>query len=265
MEPDSPDRVRRLEAQIRQLEAELAQTHARIAGLEQGWEQWLNLISHDFRGPLTLILGYTQTLLQHLPDDGSRDQERHDLQAAVNAAQRLDKMVGDTVDAARLEARLLTLAPTEVDLALIVREQIRRANRRYPGRSIHSSISTSLPRAFADARRAGHIVATLLSNAVLFSPETSPVTVTVRQAGQQIVVYVADGGVGLTESEKARVFEKFYRPERARHARREGLGLSLLVAEQLTRRQGGRLWVESPGADQGSTFFLTLPVMTSGE
>ncbi|MGH2459758.1 MAG: histidine kinase dimerization/phospho-acceptor domain-containing protein, partial [Chloroflexota bacterium] len=105
---DSPEDARHLEARIARLEAELAEREGRISILEQYWEQWLRLISHDLRGPLTLMLGYSQSMLQSLPDGPGREHERHDLGAAVSAAHRLDKMIGQVVDAARLETHLLT-------------------------------------------------------------------------------------------------------------------------------------------------------------
>lgn len=228
--------------------------------MERHWEQWLKLISHDFRGPLTLILGYVQTVLQHLPPGAAYEQDRRDLEAAMNASQRLDKMVGQIVDAARLEANLLTLTLTDVDVASIVREQIRKAHRRYPERTIRANIPDDLPRVIGDSRRIGQIVATLLSNAIVFSPATSVVAVLVRRIGDTVDLAVADQGVGFTDAEKERLFEKFYRHERAQAARREGLGLSLLVAENLARILNGRLWAESPGPERGSTFHLSLQI-----
>ncbi len=228
--------------------------------MERQWEQWLKLISHDFRGPLTLILGYLQTVLQHLPSGTGYDQDRRELEAAINASQRLDKMVGEIVDAARLEANLLTITPVAVDVAPIVRDQIKKAHRRYPGRTIRASIADGLPHVAGDGRRIGQIVATLLSNAIVFSPATSEVAVSVGRVADTVEVTVADQGVGLTRSEKERVFEKFFRHERAQAVRREGLGLSLRVAESLARIQNGRLWVESPGPERGSTFHLNLPI-----
>ena len=245
---------------IQSLEVELAESRGRVADMEQSWEQWLSLISHDLRGPLTLILGYVQTVLQHLPDEKAHDQDRHDLDAAINAALRLDKMISEIVDAARIEAHLLTLTPTEIELPPIVRHQVQKAQRRYPGRRIRVSIPDELPVLFADGRRVGQIIATFLSNAILFSSQTSPVTVSVTRSADHVGVAVADDGLGLTEAEKQHLFEKFYRHERAREVRREGLGLSLLVAKHLAMRLHGQLWVESHGPDRGSTFYLSLPI-----
>src|SRR5579884_3011160 len=236
------NRVQQLEARIHELEAELAQSNARVAELEKRWEQWLKLISHDFRGPLTLMLGYTQTLLHSLPAGASRERDRHDLKSAVHAAQRLEKMIGEIVDAARLEANLVTPVLTEIDLGALVRDQIQKARRRYPGRSIVTDIPDTLPLVTGDVRRIGQIIATLLSNAILFSPATTPVTISIQCDAHEAQVSVSDQGIGLTDEEKCHLYERFYRQERARDVRREGLGLSLLVAAQFAEMLDGHLW-----------------------
>jgi two-component system OmpR family sensor kinase len=262
LERDSSQGLRQLEARIQSLESELAERRQQIEDLESSWEQWLKLISHDFRGPLTLVLGYVQAVLHHLPPGPSFEQDRRDLMAAINATQRLDKMVGQIVDAARLEAHILPLTPTEVDVVPIVREQIRKARRRYPDRMIRVSVPNVVPTVVGDARRLGQMIGSLLSNAVLFSPPTTDVSVSVSRVDDMVEIAVADQGIGLTEDEKQHLFEKFYRPERAQSVRREGLGLSLLVVAGIAEMLNGQLRVESPGPDRGSTFHLRLPVAT---
>lgn len=260
--PESMDSERSLQARVQQLEAELARSQARVAELEGHWEAWLRLISHDLRGPLTLMLGYTQTVLHNLPDDPTRAHERSHLQAAITAAQRLDKMVSEVVDAARLEARLISLTRSAIDLAAILADQVRKVRRRYPGRTVVSDIPSDLPPVDGDGRQIAQIIATLLSNAMLFSPTDTPIRVSVRSVGgREVTVAVVDQGIGLTEEERRHLFEQFYRPERARQVRREGLGLSLSIAAQLAELHGGRLWAESPGPDRGTTFYLALPIV----
>ena len=258
---DLVNTIRQLNQRIDDLESRLAVSQARVTELQNHWETWLRLISHDLRGPLTLMIGYTQNVLPSLPNQMT--QERHELTAAVGAGQRLDKMIGEIVDAARLEAGLIVLNVTTVDIAAILRHQIQKARRRYPGRSIRASIPERLPLIRTDAKRTGQIFLDLLSNAILFSSSEATVSVSVKHAARQVIIGVSDQGIGLTEGEKAQLFESFYRPERARDVRREGLGLSLMVSEQIARLLDGRLWVESDGANQGATFYVAFPVATT--
>ena len=77
---------------------------------------------------------------------------------------------------------------------------------------------------------------------------------------ERLVLRVADHGVGITADEMPHLFEKYYRPERLRHLRREGLGLSLAIARAIADNLGASLWAESPGAERGATFYLSLPL-----
>ena len=99
-----------------------------------------------------------------------------------------------------------------------------------------------------------------MSNAIVFSAPTEPIRVQVRRREGDVVVSVADRGVGLTDAEREHLFEKHFRPERYRESRREGLGLSLWIGRQVVDLHHGRLWVESPGANLGATFHLALPI-----
>lgn len=257
---DQINRITDLEAKIRRLEAENAEYRARLAQLDDLWDTWLRTVSHDLRTPLTLILGYTQTMLIRLRSNPDAEQSRHDLEATANAAYRLEKMVSEVVDAARLETGRLQVNLQDIDPVALVRDQVRRANRRYPGASIRTSIPDNVPLITGDVRRASQIIAALLSNAVVFSPPKAPILVSIRGRSDFLDVAITDQGAGLTAEDHARLFDRAYRPERLREARREGLGLSLMIAKQITSLMGASLTAESPGPNEGSTFHLQFPI-----
>ena len=257
---DQINRITDLEAKIRRLEAENAAYRARLAQLDDRWDTWLRTVSHDLRTPLTLILGYTQTMLIRLRSNPDAEQSRHDLEATANAAYRLEKMVSEVVDAARLETGRLQVNLQDIDLVALVRDQVRRANRRYPGASIRTSIPDNVPLITGDVLRASQIIAALLSNAVVFSPPKASILVSIRGRGDFLDLAITDQGAGLTAEDHARLFDRAYRPERLREARREGLGLSLLIAKQVTSLMGASLTAASPGPNEGSTFHLQFPI-----
>jgi signal transduction histidine kinase len=169
-------------------------------------------------------------------------------------------MLGQVVDGARLEARRLALNPQPIDVGVVVKEEARKARRVYKDNSIRTDIPDSLPLVVADGRRVAQIIATLLSNAAVFSPASSTIRATARHRGERVVLAVADHGLGLSEEERHDVFQKYFQTERSRAVRREGFGVSLAIAKALATELGGDLWVESPGPDRGSTFFFGLPV-----
>jgi signal transduction histidine kinase len=248
---------------LREVEAELAETRARLIELERQWQGWLSIISHDLRGPLTVILGHSDNLLQAA--GAASDEQKRAVCAIANAARRLDKMIGQVVDGARLDLGCLTFHPEEVDLAAIVLAEVRRARQRYPEASIHTDLSPDLPAILADRRRVGQIVGTLLSNAALFSPARATIRARLRRRGDDLVLTVTDQGAGVAPEEQAYLFERFFRPERLREVGREGLGLSLWIARRLAEAMGVRVEGQCAVGGQGATFALSLPLHRTAE
>lgn len=254
--------IETLQARVRELEQELRESQAESAELRRQWASWLALISHDLRGPLTLVLGYAQNLLRRLPSPVKEDDRaRRELESIISGARRVDKMIGQVVDAARLEAGLLTYDQRDVDLSALVGDEARKACRLYPEHPVNVSLDDSLPLVYADTRRASQIVASLLSNAALYSRPGKPIEVSARVEEERVVVVVGDHGLGLTDAEHRHLFEKAEPNERTHDVRREGLGLSLSISRQLARGMGGDLWAESDGVDQGSSFYVAFPLL----
>ena len=115
-----------------------------------------------------------------------------------------------------------------------------------------------LPTVTADPERIERVVANLLGNALKYSPPGKEVVVHVATDREGVVVSVVDRGVGILAEDLPRVFDRFYRAAKGRTT--EGLGLGLYIARLVVEAHGGRIWVESPGPDQGSRFSFTLPL-----
>ena len=122
---------------------------------------------------------------------------------------------------------------------------------------IVTDISPDLPPVAADYDRLERIILNLLSNALKYSPDGSPVTIRAHRQENTIVIAIADQGSGIPPEEQAHIFDRFYRVKAERKA--EGIGLGLYITRLLVEAHGGRIWVESqPG--QGSVFSFTLPI-----
>lgn len=251
-------RIGELEARVALLEAELAAAEERNRLLQERWGAWISLISHDLRGPLTLILGHAENIQYRLNKGTEAESDRRGLIAIVGAARRLNKMLGQVVDGARLEIGALATQPREIDLVALVDDEVRRFRRAHPGRAVRVSLPDSLPYAFGDPRRVAAIFGSLLSNAVTFSPNGGKIAVDVVASGESIVIRVCDSGIGLELEEIPHLFERFYRPERARNLPREGLGMSLAIARDVVQSFGGDLTAESLGPNLGTCFTLQL-------
>ena len=262
-EPESnlaADEAENSELRVRALEHQLQERGRELARLRDQWEAWLSLLSHDTRTPLTVILGYAENVLAQLPHSDADDAPNRQLQAIAVGARRLNNMISQIVDGARLDAGLLEVRPRPVDLVGMIKTELRRARQAYPEQDFHSDLPGSLPQVVADAGRVAQVISSFLSNAATYSPPGSEIRVSARHRGQQVVISVSDPGHGLASEELTRVFERGFQSDRPPEARREGLGFSLAIAKRSAELLGEEVWASSPGPGHGATFNLALPV-----
>ena len=232
-------------------------TFTDITGVQQLRRQheiYLQTISHDLRIPLTVIQGHAE-LLQETCREEETGPAAH-LEAIVQAGERMNRMIEDLVEAARLEGGILTLQQEKLDLREHLQGILDRSFMEAEAKRIHL-IAAELPLVQADPDRLERIVINLLSNALKYSPPGSPVRVEAAAAGGEIVLTVADQGEGIAEEDLPHIFERFYRTRN--HRRPDSVGLGLFITRMLVQAHGGRIWVES-SAGGGSTFFFTLPI-----
>jgi len=221
-------------------------------------EEEIKLISHDLRAPLTIILGQAQ-MLTRLLDTGSVEAARRACDAIIRGTRRMNALIQDLVDAARLEARPVQLRPEPVNLASFAGDLTAHLAGVLPAERIRVETAPSLPLVSADPARLERILANLLSNALKYSPPESQITVRVQPGSPgEALVSVADLGIGIAADELPRLFQRFYRTRETGST--EGLGLGLYITRKLVEAHGGRIWAESPGPGQGATFYFTLPV-----
>jgi len=215
---------------------------------------------HDMQAPISVIRGHGE-LLERRVGDGrlDRDAIQRDAAKIIKHADRLSEMLNTLFDISCLEAGVLSIAPWPTDLCALARDiadEMRPTARRFINVSAEGEIVGEW-----DERRIRQVLMNLLSNALKYSQEGSTVTVRVVSDGQTAVVSVADEGIGLDEGEIAQLFRRRFRAESARSVRGEGLGLYL--ATGIVGAHGGRMWAESPGHGQGSTFCFALPLTAS--
>jgi signal transduction histidine kinase len=257
-----PERlVRELRAINEQLVAsnvqqtKLAEQARRQAALR---EDYVALISHDLRGPLTNILGRADLLAASLARSSSQlEEEQRNVEAIRKSARQLKVMIQDLVDTVRLESGNIVLRPAPADIVAIVRDVVDGILSREEQRRALVEVGDQIPLALVDRDRIQRVVSNLLTNALKYSPQAEPVAVRVAAQDGQVLVSVTDRGVGIAPQDLAQLFEKYYRPETSRGT--EGLGLGLYIARLIVEATGGRIWAESELA-RGSTFNFTLPV-----
>lgn len=220
-------------------------------------EDYVNVISHDLRAPLTIILGQAQ-LIQRFPE--RTELVRKNADAIVVGARRMTAMIQDLVDAARLEAGQMKLTRVPVDLRQFVLDVRSRMALALTGRDdrIRVEAPAELPPVFADPVRLERILMNLLTNALKYSPPDTPVEVSLARRDGEVVTSVSDHGRGIPPEEMPRLFERYYRVKGPGDCK-EGLGLGLYIVRGLVEAHGGRVWATSE-VGKGSTFSFSLPV-----
>jgi two-component system sensor histidine kinase KdpD len=212
-------------------------------------------ITHDLRTPLTSIKASVTALLTNSRLQRS---QRNDLLTVIDEeADRLNQLVGEAVETARLETGV------QLDLKRHAIEEIITAARNecrtlLAGRSISIQLRQALPAVRADLRLAKKALMQLLENAAKYSPAREPITITAELNGNFVMTSVVDRGGGIDDSEQTLIFEKFYRGQHHRY-RVEGTGMGLHIANAIIEAHGGWLRVTSR-LGHGCVFSFTLPI-----
>jgi two-component system phosphate regulon sensor histidine kinase PhoR len=224
--------------------------------------EFIDNLSHELRTPLTTM----RLLAESLALEAKRTEVsqrvtdmigRVDLETA-----RLVQMVDELLDLASIEGgeAPLNIAPT--DLGAVVDETIERLRSYADHHQVRlradlpaDEMARTVP---ADGGRIGQILVNVIDNAIRYSPEDGEVVVHVRPADTEVVIEVSDQGAGIAQADLERIFERFYKGDRARSRGRGGTGLGLAIARHIAERHGGRMWARSePG--KGAQLFLALP------
>lgn len=226
--------------------------------MERLREEWTAIVAHDLRQPLNVIAMSAQALARTAALEPDTTAGRA-LARIRGATGRLGRMIRDLYDAARLDARRLTLARAPVDLGDLLIEVAARTCGD-ADRQIRVHVPRALPQVLADAGRVEQVMENLLANALKYGEAGAEVVVTVEVAAEMVVVSTRNRGPGLTPEQLARLFTRFYRarPE----GRAEGIGLGLYIARGLVEAQGGKIWAES--GDDDVVFRFSLPVARAG-
>ena len=222
--------------------------------------QFLSVVSHDLRTPLSSITGFTDILLTGRAGKLSPLQMEF-LQLVKLGAIQLNNLVADLLDISRLTRGELKLYLEEVDLSLIVARLVRQFEPLLSETNIRlvNRIGPSIGTVYADARRLEQVLSNLLNNAIKFSQPAGTITLTGRRRDGEVVLCVADTGIGVPADEREKIFDRFYQSDPGLSGRLNGSGLGLAVSKHIIEAHGGRIWVESK-VGQGSKFRFSLPV-----
>ncbi|MDN2579258.1 sensor histidine kinase KdpD [Aquibium sp. ELW1220] len=224
----------------------------------------LSSVSHDLRTPLVSIIG-AATALVDAGDALGREGQRAMAETIRDEGERLNRYVQNLLDMTRLGYGALKLAREPVDLREVVGRALRRLERDLAGHRVVRDLDAALPDLPGDAVLLEQVVANILDNAAKYAPPGTPVTVSARQAGGEVVLTIADEGPGIPEADRAHVFDMFFRV-RAGDGQPGGTGLGLSIAKGIVDAHGGSIRAEAALADgRGTRIVITLPLAAGAD
>jgi signal transduction histidine kinase len=229
----------------------------RLREAEQLKDDFLALVSHEFRTPLTAIHGGAQLLVTE--GDGLEPGVRSELLADIaEESGRLDRMLTNMLSLAAIMAGRMQAATEPVLLSSLARAVAAETARRATTYRFPVEISANLPPVEGDPELLRQVLRNLYENAVKYSTGEGEIRTTAEQAGSWVRLSVIDQGIGIAPEHVTAVFERFRRPGADPSVR--GMGLGLYLSRHLIEVQHGRIWAESAGVGRGATFVIELPV-----
>ena len=228
--------------------------------LERLRAEFMGMVSHELRAPLTSIKGSVATLVQS--GDTLDPAELLQFHRIIEQqADHMQELIKDLLDVARIETGTLSVAPETADAAALV-DQARNAFLSGGGRpNLDIDLEPDLPQVMADRRRVAQVLGNLLSNAARHSPETSAIRVAAAREGMHVAFSVADAGIGVSAELIPHLFRKHSRIDGDDRSGLAGSGLGLAICKGIVEAHGGRIRAESDGPGLGAKFTFTLPMV----
>jgi signal transduction histidine kinase len=232
-------------------------THERE--LDRLKDDFVATVSHELRTPLTSMMGFLEMIREGEAGELTDEQKRF-LAIVYRSSERLQRLVGDLLFVARLDANGLQLQFAPVDVEELVHDAAESAGALARSRELHLDLELALlPMVTGDKERLSQLVGNLISNALKFTPAGGRVTVRTFVDGSHAVIEVEDDGIGIPEAEQDRLFQRFFRSTTATEQAIPGTGLGLVISRAIAEAHGGTIDVRSEEGE-GACFRVELPL-----
>ncbi|HBW74131.1 MAG: PAS/PAC sensor signal transduction histidine kinase [Candidatus Magasanikbacteria bacterium GW2011_GWC2_45_8] len=249
--------VRRRE-EIQQLAKDLQEANARLTELDHVKSEFLSIAAHQLRTPLSVIKGYTSMMQEG--DYGRVPKEMKPiLDNVYNSNEHLIHLVDDFLDISRIESGRTKYDFKPLDVSAVVADVANELSTRAKekGLSVEIKKCEELPMVIADAEKIRHVIYNFVDNAIKYSPKGS-IVVACAFSKEEVQCTVTDTGIGMDETDRENLFQKFYRGRNVQGIEVNGTGLGLFVCKKFIEAHQGRIWVESAGPCKGSIFGFAL-------
>lgn len=219
-------------------------------------------VSHELRTPLTSVKSYTETLLDGALDD--RDTTEHFLRVINDETDRMARLVKDLLILSQHDSGI-KLNLEEISISELVTSCVDRLRREadLKGQEIRINIRPGIPLIRGDRHRLDQLLVNVIGNAIKYTPEKGRIAVYCHSEHDKVVIVVEDNGIGIPEQDIDRIFERFYRVDKARSRQLGGTGLGLAIAKEIAVMHGGNITARSK-VGKGTQIFIELPLMKAG-
>ncbi|MBN2374158.1 HAMP domain-containing protein [bacterium] len=230
----------------------------RLRHLEKVRKDFVANVSHELRTPVSCIKGYSETLL-----DGALEDKKHAhefLNVIYSESNRLANLIDDILNLSKIESGKLGLDLTNCSVARLINEIVNEFKKPAAKRavSIKTWIPDDIPDILADKARISQVLVNLIDNAIKYNHEGGSITISASDKATHVQIEVSDTGIGIPERDLPRIFERFYRVDKARSKALGGTGLGLSIAKHIVQEHNGGISVKST-LGQGTTFIFTIP------
>ena len=226
--------------------------------LERVRRDFVANVSHELRTPISSIKGYAETLLDGAIDD--KDNVKEFISIIYQDSNRLANLIDDLLDLSKIESGKMKMSFEPLDIKPIVDRSLGVLEKTIKTKKLSVSVDMSgkMPKVLADEKRLSQVFLNLLDNAVKYTPDGGSIKVSISLSDKLVQVDIADTGIGIPEKDLSRIFERFYRVDKARSRELGGTGLGLSIVKHIVLAHSGQVWVKSEQG-LGSTFSFTIP------
>jgi signal transduction histidine kinase len=246
-----------------------AQLYDEVQAANDAKSDFVSFVAHELKNPMTSIKGYSELLAKGAVGPVNEMQGNF-LGTIQSNVERMSTLVSDLNDNSKIEAGRLRLDFKPLDLPVAVEEVMHSTRRQleYKKQTAATDIPDNLPRLWADPTRLAQILVNLVSNAHKYTPEQGRIIIGAEKADNRwdpggaaevVHIWVKDNGIGISQDDQAKIFQKFFRSDDQKTRESPGTGLGLNITRSLVEMMGGKIWFESEYR-QGTTFHFTVPV-----
>ncbi|NIR95316.1 MAG: cell wall metabolism sensor histidine kinase WalK [Gammaproteobacteria bacterium] len=242
--------------ELAQLAVSFNQMAAKLDKIENMRRQLIGDVAHELRTPLSTVKASIEGLI-----DGVLPAEVETFQRINRDVDRMQRLVHDLQELSQAEAGVYEMEFREIQIAEVVETTCERVHQQYADKEVDLilNVPSNLPFVVADKNRISQVLINLLGNALQYTPKKGSVTVSLKQRDEEVFVHIMDTGIGIPMEHLPLIFNRFYRVDQSRSRVGGGSGIGLTIAKHIIDMHGGRIWAESEGAGDGSTFSFSLP------